>query len=259
MVVDDVEDDGDAERVGAIDEAAEIVGPAVEPGRREQVDAIISPAEPAREIRHGHHFDAGDAELGERRQLARSRLPASLRGEGADMHLVDDQLARARRPRHAASLQAKRPGIDDFRRPVRPLRLKARGRVGQRRLVPIEAEPIAHAGPRRQAPAARNSRRRSASQCRRFEAFDLDRDLPTARRPDAEMDAAVGLRLGADRQAPDGPGCGRDQMFPSCAFEPCRRRLSLPGEHEAGVCVHVVTSLSPMGRNRLLAVYWRCL
>ena len=50
MVVDDVEDDGDAERMRAVDEAAEIVGPAVEPGRREEVDAVIAPAEPAREI-----------------------------------------------------------------------------------------------------------------------------------------------------------------------------------------------------------------
>src|SRR5207237_9784236 len=45
MVVDDVEDDGDAKPVGAVDEGAELVGAAVETGRREQVDPVIPPAE----------------------------------------------------------------------------------------------------------------------------------------------------------------------------------------------------------------------
>ena len=45
MVVDDVEDDADAEPVRRIDEAAQIVRAAVEAGRREQVDAVVAPAE----------------------------------------------------------------------------------------------------------------------------------------------------------------------------------------------------------------------
>src|SRR5271163_1668230 len=51
MIVDDVEDHGDPESMGAVDEAAEIHRSAVEPGWREEVDAVISPAEPAREFR----------------------------------------------------------------------------------------------------------------------------------------------------------------------------------------------------------------
>src|SRR5271169_5526834 len=47
MVVDDVEDHGDPETVGAVDKAAEINRPAIEPGWREEVDAVVSPAEPA--------------------------------------------------------------------------------------------------------------------------------------------------------------------------------------------------------------------
>src|ERR1700730_3930897 len=49
MVVDDVEDDGDPESMGAVDETAKIHRSAVEPGWCKEIDAVISPAEPARE------------------------------------------------------------------------------------------------------------------------------------------------------------------------------------------------------------------
>jgi hypothetical protein len=54
------------------------------------------------------------------------------------------------------------------------------------------------------------------------------------------MDAAIGLRLGADGQAPDGRRVGRDRIFGKLR----RRRwlLSLLGEAEAGASVHVATS-----------------
>jgi hypothetical protein len=45
MVVDDVEDDGDPQSMGTVDEAAKIRRSAVEPGWCEEVDAVISPAE----------------------------------------------------------------------------------------------------------------------------------------------------------------------------------------------------------------------
>ena len=151
MVVDDVEDDGDPESMGAVDEAAKIHRSAVEPGRCEEVDAVISPTEPAWEFRHGHNFEAGDTELRESRQFTRSGFPASIRREGADMHLVDDELlARPPAPRTVGPSEVSR--IDDFRRSMRPFRLKSRRRVWQCGFTPIEAETIAHAGPRRQAP-----------------------------------------------------------------------------------------------------------
>jgi hypothetical protein len=78
MVVDDIEDDRDAETMSAVDEMAEIIGTAIEPGWREQVDAIISPAEPACEFRHRHDFKTGNAELGETRQRAPGSFPSSL-------------------------------------------------------------------------------------------------------------------------------------------------------------------------------------
>src|SRR4026209_1609630 len=47
MVVDDVEDHAQTEPVGAVDEAAKVVRLAVEPRGREQVYAIVAPAEAA--------------------------------------------------------------------------------------------------------------------------------------------------------------------------------------------------------------------
>src|SRR6202521_1389406 len=113
MVVDDIEDDGDPESMGTVDEAAKIHRSAVEPGWREEVDAVISPSEPAREFRNGHNFEAGNTELGESRQLTRSGFPAAIRGEGADMQLVDNELlARAPAPRTVGPSEVTR--IDDF-------------------------------------------------------------------------------------------------------------------------------------------------
>ena len=42
-------------------EVTEIVGRAVESGRREEVDAIIPPAKGADEVGHRHHFQHPDA------------------------------------------------------------------------------------------------------------------------------------------------------------------------------------------------------
>src|SRR5271163_836528 len=151
MIVDDIEDDRDAESMGTVDEMAEINRLAVKPAWREEIDAVISPTEPAGELRHRHNLEAGDAELGESRQLARGGFPTSLRSEGADMHLVDDELL-ARDPVPSVVGPSEVPGIDDFRRSVRSCRLKSRRWIRQRRFTPIETETIVHAGARRLIP-----------------------------------------------------------------------------------------------------------
>ena len=51
VVVDDVEDDGEAVAVRLVHEAAQVVGLAVETRGGEEVDAVIAPAEAARETR----------------------------------------------------------------------------------------------------------------------------------------------------------------------------------------------------------------
>src|SRR5271157_1876202 len=151
MIVDDVKDDRDPEGMSTVDEAAEISRPTVKACWCEEVDAIVSPAEAAREFRHGHDFEAGNAEFRERRQLAQGAFPISLWGKCADMHLVDDEvLARDPAPRLVGPSEV--PRIDDFRRSVRSFRLEPRRRVGQCRLALIEAETIAHADSRLPAP-----------------------------------------------------------------------------------------------------------
>ena len=73
MVVDDIEDDADAQAVGGIDEARKSSGRAVEPGGGEQIDAVVAPAELGREIGDRHHLDDGDAEFRQMgRQLGRA-------------------------------------------------------------------------------------------------------------------------------------------------------------------------------------------
>ena len=110
MVVDHVEDDAQAQGVGAVHEAAEVVGRAVEVRGGEEVHAVVAPAEPAGELGHGHDLQGGDAEVRQGRQLAGRRLPGPLRGEGADVHLVEHlALAAACRASRGRST-GRRPG-----------------------------------------------------------------------------------------------------------------------------------------------------
>jgi hypothetical protein len=92
MIVHDVENNGDAERMRSIDKATEVVRPTIEPCRRKEVYPVITPAEPAGELRDRHDFDTRDAKTGERCQLAGRRLPRPLPSEGADVQFIDDEL-----------------------------------------------------------------------------------------------------------------------------------------------------------------------
>src|SRR5512145_2081656 len=65
VVVNDVEYHAEADRVGAIDEASEVVGIAVESGRREEIHDVVAPAELPGEIGHRHYFDHGYSQTGE--------------------------------------------------------------------------------------------------------------------------------------------------------------------------------------------------
>ena len=206
MVVDDVEDDADPEGVRPIDEGAEVVGRAVEPGRREQVDAVVAPAEPAGEVVHGHDLDDGDAQIGEVRQLAARRCPGPLGREGADVQLVDDLALEPHalpvrvRPRH-------RRRIDHLRWPVRPLRLVAGGGVGVERLVVVEPEPIQRAmasggsGPREiTARLGRERDHRARDVGAAGLALDHEVHRLAPRRPYPELDATARQNLRPDGQ-----------------------------------------------------------
>jgi hypothetical protein len=90
VVIDHIEDDGQAEGMRPVHEAAEIVRRAVEARRREQVHAVIAPAEAAGEFRDRHQFEHRDAQFGQPGKFAHRRLPRPFGREGADVHFVDD-------------------------------------------------------------------------------------------------------------------------------------------------------------------------
>src|SRR5688572_16538803 len=90
MVVDDIENDAEAERMRTVDEPAHVVRSAVEAGRGEPIDAVISPAEPSREFGEGHDLDDRHAECREGRQLSESGGPGALSGEGSDVQFVEN-------------------------------------------------------------------------------------------------------------------------------------------------------------------------
>ena len=201
MVVDDVEDDADAERVRAIHETPQIVGPAVQPRRRKQIDAVVAPPESALELGDGHHLDDRDAAVRELRQLRFRGRPRAFTRERAHVELVNHlALKRHARPRHVGPFERAR--VDDFRRPMRPLGLKSGRRIGIAALALVEAKSVAHASP-----GIHDAAEVSALFCvERCHGSTVNRHVHTAsrRRPHAKMRLAVRHRLAADRQPPAG-------------------------------------------------------
>ena len=92
VVVDDVEADREAERVGAVDEALQRGGPAVGLVHGVGRDAVVAPVPLARERLHRHELDAGDAQLHEVREPLRGGVERARRGEGPDVQLVEDEV-----------------------------------------------------------------------------------------------------------------------------------------------------------------------
>jgi hypothetical protein len=65
VVVDDVEHDAQTVAMGCVDEAAQLLGPAIGASGRPPIDAVIAPVPPAREVGDRHQLDRGDAEPGQ--------------------------------------------------------------------------------------------------------------------------------------------------------------------------------------------------
>ena len=62
VVVNDVENYSQAERMRVVDEVAQIIRSSVQTRRREKIDAVVTPPEVSGEIRNRHDFDNGDAD-----------------------------------------------------------------------------------------------------------------------------------------------------------------------------------------------------
>jgi hypothetical protein len=140
VVVHDVEDHGQAIGVRVIHEPPRVVGRSVEARGREEVDAVVAPAELPGEIADRHDLDDGDPDLGQVAQFAARGLPRPLGGEGAHVHLVDHLPADtpALPPRVGPPIRRR---VDHHRGPVRPLGLEARSGIGEPR-VPVEHVPV---------------------------------------------------------------------------------------------------------------------
>ncbi len=92
VVVDDVQNHGEAHLVGGVDQRLESCRAAIGGLRRAQIDAVVAPAPAAGEFGHRHDLDRGHTQFGQRRQVADRAGEAALVAEGADVQLVDHLL-----------------------------------------------------------------------------------------------------------------------------------------------------------------------
>ncbi len=145
MVVDDVEDDREPVPVGVVHEAAQIVGLAVEMGRSEEIDAVISPAKLPGELADGHDLHARHAQARELPELAHGSRPVARGSERAHVHLVD-HLTPEGRARPLPVGPGERARIHHHRRTGWALRLESRSGIRIQRVVLVEAEPIPRTG-----------------------------------------------------------------------------------------------------------------
>ena len=190
--------------MGAIDEAPQIIRFAIKPTGREEIDAVVTPAEFARKIRHRHHLDQANASPRQLGQLFGGRSPRSLRGKGADVHLVEDLPFQMRAaPTLVGPLELCR--IDQTGGAMRPTRLIPRNRIGMQMLPAIEPETVKRSRSRRRgagevAAVVGREGIKFAPRIRRCRGFNRDFDALRLRSPETEMRFAGRQQFGADRQ-----------------------------------------------------------
>ncbi len=195
MVVDDVEEHGEVARMTGVDEALQILGPAVAAVGREDQHAVIAPIPLAGKIRYRHQLDGGDAEAHQVVEVTLDAGEIAARGEGAGMELVEhDLLPAPAAPVGIAPVIAAR--IDDLARPVHVLGLVARGRVWHRLAIDNVAVAAAGAGRRggQLEPAVARARHRQLAGV-----LEPQRHRLRLGRPQAEAHALAD-QLGAERQ-----------------------------------------------------------
>ncbi len=142
VVVDDVEEDHEAQPVRRVDQRLQVVGRPIRFRRRERQHAVITPVAPSGKFRDGHQLDRGDSE---RRQVRQQHFHAMESTQQARVQFVDHGLA----PR--ASLPRRVPpcvtiGVDDHAIAMDIATcLPLRGGIGNRRAA-VDAETIERTG-----------------------------------------------------------------------------------------------------------------
>ena len=104
MVVDDIENDGDAAGMGGVDQSAEPVRPAIALLDCEDEGRIVAPGDIPREFIGSHHLNCVDTEILEVVELADDGIEVAapigagrIEHKTSDMQLVDDELIPGRR------------------------------------------------------------------------------------------------------------------------------------------------------------------
>ena len=206
VVVDDVEEDGQASDVTRIHEGLERFPPSVARVGGEGQDPVVAPAPPTGEVRYGHQLHRRHPERGEMIEPLGNRLESALRSERPHVELVEDEAFRG----NAVPLRIG-PGIrrrvDDLAGPVDIVRLKARGRVGHEELA-VDPERVPRARgrvPRHPlGPAGRITRHRKSP----LPVGEPELDAARGRRPEPEARSAVVACLGAERHPVRALYCG---------------------------------------------------
>ena len=128
MVVNHVQDDGQAAQVACVDQALQPFRPPVALLHREREDAVVSPVSPPGELRNGHQLHGGDPQLHEGVQARDDGVEGAFGRVRPDVELVED----VRRQRDPAPFQAhpgERIGVDDHGGSVDALWLESGRRV----------------------------------------------------------------------------------------------------------------------------------
>jgi hypothetical protein len=136
VVVDDVEDDGEAVLVGGVDEALEAAGTAIGVLDGEGIDDVVAPIAGTRELGYGHEFEGGNAQFLELLQVGEDGVEGALGGVGTCVYLVKNVI-----PKGEPDPGGVGPGklrIEHSRGAVHAVRLPAGGGVGSLGL-PVES------------------------------------------------------------------------------------------------------------------------
>jgi hypothetical protein len=98
VVVDDIQEDREPTIVAGVNQPLQPVRSAVAGLDREGVDAVVAPIPLPRELGHGHDLKCCDAQVDQMVQLGDDAVEGPLRGEGADVELIDDVLGEGNGP-----------------------------------------------------------------------------------------------------------------------------------------------------------------
>ena len=214
VVVDDVEEHGEALGVGRVHEPAQVAGAAVGVGRRVEGGAVVAPPALAGEVGERQELDGRYAEVCQVPQPLADAVERALLRERPDVELVHDEVFQhGRRPPVAGPRERGR--VHHLARAVDALRLVPRGGVRDM-LASVERDPVAVA---RRHPAherlvvavARGVERGGPS-------VEDDLDAVGGGRPDAEADAA-GFDEGAEAGGSVHEGTGEEGAV-ECAASP---------------------------------------